>query len=94
MQNNVQWSPENCCPNAELRAEMNKRPQLLDALVMSESESEESPLPQSEGEDDEEDDAVLPADDDGVPMDIDNEEAEYLDRLLSSSQTEDEDEDL
>ena len=61
----LQWSPENCCPNAELRAEMNKRSQLLDELVMSESESEESPLPQSEGEDDEEDDAVLPADDDG-----------------------------
>ena len=41
----LQWSPENCCPNAELRAEMNKRSQLLDELVMSESESEESPFP-------------------------------------------------
>ena len=94
----LQWSPDNCCPNAELRAERKKRSQWLDDLVMSESESEESPLPLSECEDDEDDDAVLPADDDdGFAMDMDNEEAayqaEYLDRLLSS-ETEDEDEDL
>ena len=90
----LQWSPENCCPNAELRAKMDERSQLLDKLVISESESEESPLPQSEGEDDAEDDAVLiVSDDHGCAMDIDNEEAEYLDWLLSS-ETDDEDEDL
>ena len=94
----LQWSPQNCCPNAELRAWRLKRSQWLDDLVMSDSECEESPLPVSEGEDDEEDDAVLPADDDdGFAMDIDNEEAayqaEYLDRLLLT-EDEDEDEDL
>ena len=95
----LQWSPQNCCPNAELRAERKKRSQWLDDLVTSESESEESPLLLSESEDDEEDDAVLPADDDdGFAMDMDDGEAayraEYLDRLLLSSETEDEDEDL